>query len=83
MGQEIVEIWTAETLLQPILPKSDRLLGPSTLLGQHKIFLLQIDFTHRAFEGLILRWDSYGYLLDLSLTDMIELSPRILIIHNI
>ncbi len=27
MGQEIGKIWTAETLLQPILPKSDRLLG--------------------------------------------------------
>ena len=27
MGQESGEIWTAETLLQPILPKSDRLLG--------------------------------------------------------
>ena len=26
MGQESGEIWTAETLLQPILPKSDRLL---------------------------------------------------------
>jgi hypothetical protein len=27
MGQESGEIWSAETLLQPILPKSDRLLG--------------------------------------------------------
>jgi hypothetical protein len=27
MGQESGEIWTAETLLQPILPKSDRLLA--------------------------------------------------------
>ena len=26
MGQETGEIWTAETLLQPILPTSDRLL---------------------------------------------------------
>jgi hypothetical protein len=26
MGQESDEIWTAETRLQPILPKSDRLL---------------------------------------------------------
>jgi hypothetical protein len=26
MGQESGEIWTAETRLQPILPKSDRLL---------------------------------------------------------
>jgi hypothetical protein len=26
MGQESDEIWTAETLLQPILPQSDRLL---------------------------------------------------------
>jgi hypothetical protein len=32
MGQESGEIWTAETLLQPIHPKSDRLLGRVLIL---------------------------------------------------
>ena len=32
MGQEIGEIWTAQMLLQPILPKPDRLLALITEL---------------------------------------------------
>jgi hypothetical protein len=32
MGQESGEIWTAETLLQPILPKCDRLLDCLSIL---------------------------------------------------
>ena len=35
MGQESVEIYTAETRLQPILPKSDRLLEQGIDKGGH------------------------------------------------
>jgi hypothetical protein len=57
--------------------------GPSTLLGQHKVFLFQIDFTYGTFDGLIRRGNRDGCLLDLPLTDMIELSPCVLVIHDI
>ena len=39
MGQERREIWTAETRLQPIPPKSDRLLGRSARHQRKEFFL--------------------------------------------
>jgi hypothetical protein len=54
MGQESGEIWTAETRLQPILPKSDRLLGKLSADFQSKESLIgfggrEIDFGLRGF----------------------------------
>lgn len=46
MGQESGEIWTAETLLQPILPKSDRLLT-SSLKKQAAIDIADADHSHQ------------------------------------
>ena len=46
MDQESGEIWIAETLLQPILPKSDRLLTPS-LEKQAAIDIADADHSHQ------------------------------------